>query len=701
MANPEPSLGLADRVASFARGNREVFVAVMLVGTLGLLIVPLPPAFLDFLLACSIALSLIVFLVSLYVKEPVEFSVFPVLLLISTVFRLSLNISSTRLILTGGESGVAAAGAIIETFGNFVTGGNFAVGLVIFIILIIINFVVVTKGAGRIAEVSARFTLDAMPGKQMAIDADLNAGLLDDAGARKRRQEVSLEADFHGAMDGASKFIRGDAIAGILVTAINLVGGLFIGVVQLGMTVAEAAETYSVLTIGDGLVSQVPALVISVAAGLLVTRVSDEGGESLQDELHDQLLNNPRVLWVAAGILLPFAAIDGLGVPFLFISGCIATMAWFGGRAGAFDPAAAKAEAAAAAEKGGSASDDEDSLPPVEVLEMEVGFDIIALVDERRGGELMGRIARLRRQFAKTLGVLVPPISVRDNLRLQAIEYAILLRGTEVARGELRPGHLLAIDPGGPHPTVPGIPGKEPAFGLDALWIKEMHQRDAEQAGYTVVDPATVLSTHLSEIVKNHAEEFLGRQELQYMLDRLAKTHPKVVDDLVPNLLPLGTVLQVLRSLLREQVSIRDLLTILEALADAAPRTSDPEQLSEFARRALGRQIASQHRDATGMIHYIALSRQTEDLIRSGLRTDDGAAQLVIDPMRAQELLRRIGSEVERHAAAQVLPVILAAPAIRGAVRRLVERVLPQVAVLSPSELTDNTRLKRLGTVGV
>jgi len=683
--------------------NREVVVAALLVGTLGLLIVPLPPTLLDFLLACSIALSLVVFLVSLYVKEPVEFSVFPTLLLIATVFRLSLNISSTRLILSAGEEGTSAAGEIIRTFGNFVTGGNFAVGLVIFVILIIINFVVVTKGAGRIAEVGARFTLDAMPGKQMAIDADLNAGLIDDAGARRRRREVALEADFHGAMDGASKFIRGDAIAGILVTGINLVGGLFIGIVQLGMSAGEAAMTYSVLTIGDGLVSQVPALVISVAAGLLVTRVSDDKGESLQDALHDQLFNNSRVLYVAAGILLPFALIDGLGLPFLFIAACVA---WAARVAAKAPPKAERGAGGEAPAKPGAdgkpASPDDEGLAPVEVLEMEVGFDIIQLVDERRGGELMSRIAHLRRQFAKTLGVLVPPISVRDNLRLQPIEYAILLRGTEIARGELRPGHLLAIDPGGPTSgTVPGLPGREPAFGLDALWIREDHRRMAEQAGYTVVDPATVLTTHLSEIVKNHAAEFLGRQELQHMLDRLAKSHPKVVDDLVPNLLPLGTVLQVLRGLLREQVSIRDFLTILEALADTAPHTQDPDILTERARQALGRQIASQYRDGTGMIHYIAFSRQTEEIIRAGIRRDSSGAQLVMDPLRAQELLRRVGAEVERHAAAQVLPVILAAPPIRSAVRRLIERVLPQVAVLSPSELTDNTRLKRLSTVGV
>ncbi len=487
--------------------NREVIIALALVGTLGLLIVPLNPSILDFLLACSIALSLVVFLVSFYVDDPVEFSVFPTLLLIATVFRLALNISSTRLVLSNGHEGTAAAGSIIDTFGNFVTGGNFVVGLVIFAILIVINFMVVTKGAGRIAEVSARFTLDAMPGKQMAIDADLNAGLINDDEARQRRKDVALEADFHGAMDGASKFIRGDAIAGILVTAINLVGGLVIGIVQFGMTAGDAARTYSVLTIGDGLVSQIPALIISVAAGMLVTRVSSEG-KSLQDDLGHQLLGSSKVLWLAAAILLPFTLIKGLTVPFFIIAVAIGGAAWAARVAEKLAPPAPGETKDG--EPGAVAAD--DPLQPVEVLEMEVGFDLIPLVDERKGGELMQRIGRLRIQFARSLGVLVPPIQVRDNLRLKATEYAVLVRGTEVARGELRPGHLLAIDPGGPHDTVPGIPGVEPAFGLPALWIKESEQRNAERAGYTVVDPATVLSTHLSEIIKGHAPEFLGRQ---------------------------------------------------------------------------------------------------------------------------------------------------------------------------------------------
>ena len=686
--------------ALLVSGSKEVVIAVALVGTMGLLIVPLNPAVLDFLLACSIALSLVVFLVSFYVKEPMEFSVFPTLLLIATVFRLALNISSTRLILSNGNSGTRAAGNIIETFGNFVTGGNVAVGLVIFLILIIINFVVVTKGAGRIAEVAARFTLDAMPGKQMAIDADLNAGLVDEDTARTRRAHVALEADFHGAMDGASKFIRGDAIAGILITGINLVGGLFIGVVQFKLSAADAAQTYSVLTIGDGLVSQVPALIISVSAGMLVTRVSGKG-ESLQDELGAQLLGSSRVLWVAAGIMVPFALIKGLTVPFLLIASAVAVAAVVARRA-------TRREEEAAAEnlpEGEEPGELDDPLRPVEVLEMEVGFEIIQLVDERRGGELMQRIARLRRQFARSLGVVVPPIQVRDNMRLDPTSYTILLRGTEIASGELRPGYWLAIDPGGrrdQHP-VPGIPGTEPAFGLPALWVKDDDKGRAERSGYTVVDPVTVLSTHLSEIIKNHAPEFLGRQEVQVMLDRVGKTHPRVVDDLVPTLLPLGGVLTVLRNLLREGVSVRDLLTILETLADYAPKSQDADFLTERARQSLGRQIAAQHADERGTIHYISLARPTEELIRGGIqRSPDGSpVQLVLDPLKAQELLRRLGSEIERHAAGQIMPVLLAAPTIRGAVRRLTERVLPHVAVLSPNELTDRTRLKRLGTVGI
>jgi flagellar biosynthesis protein FlhA len=705
MTTTSKSGGARELIGAVA--SREVVMALGLVGTLGLLIVPLPPPVLDFLLACSIALAIVVFLVSFYVKNSMDFSVFPVLLLISTVFRLSLNISSTRLILSNGEDGTVAAGKIIETFGNFVTGGNFAVGLVIFIILIIINFMVVTKGAGRIAEVAARFTLDAMPGKQMAIDADLNAGLIDDDEARKRRKAVALEADFHGAMDGASKFIRGDAIAGIMVTAINLVGGLFIGVVQVGMSASQAAETYSVLTIGDGLVSQIPALVISMAAGMLVTRVAGTG-DSLHDELTGQLFGSSRVLGVTSGILLAFTLIRGLTVPFLILSIGMGVLAWYARkkeREGTTPEGGGATSTGGAAKAKTAAPQEEEEVHQVETLELEVGFDIIPLVDERRGGELMARIVRLRKQFARALGIVVPPIQVRDNLRLQSTQYSILLRGTEVAKGELRPGYWLAIDPGGRAggAPVPGIPGKEPAFGLPALWVKDSDKGQAEVAGYTVVDPVTVLATHLSEIIKKYAPEFIGRQEVQQMMDRTAKTHPRVVDDLVPNLLPLGTVLTVLRGLLREGVSVRDLLTILETLADQAPRSKDADFLTERVRQALGRQISAQHSDENGSIHYIALARPTEEMIRAGIqRGPEGTpSQLVLDPAKAQSLLARLNEEIERHAAGQVMPVILAAPTIRGALRRLTERTLPQISVLSPNELNERTRLKRLGTVAV
>ena len=687
--------GFGTRAAST---TRELAIAFMLVGTLALLIVPVPPPILDFLLATSIAFSLVVFLVSFYVREPVEFSVFPTLLLISTVYRLALNISTTRLILSNGDRGTEAAGHIVSTFGHFVTGGNFAVGLVIFLILVLINFVVVTKGAGRIAEVAARFTLDAMPGKQMAIDADLNAGLIQEDEARRRRKEVMLEADFHGAMDGASKFIRGDAVAGIMITVINLIGGLFIGVVQLDMTAAEAGRTYSILTIGDGLVSQVPALIISVASGMLVSRVSSE--KSLDDDLGHQLFGTPKVLLAASAILMPFALVPGLRMPFLIIALAVGITGWLGLRRQEVD-AQESGRKDRDAHATAALAESEDPLQPVDTLEMEVGFDVIALVDERRGGELMQRITRLRRQSGRSHGLVVPPIQVRDNLRLQATEYLILVRGTEVARGDLRPGMYLAIDPGGRHAVVPGIPGKEPAFGLPALWVKEEHRRQAEQAGYTVVDPATVLSTHLSEIIKSHAHEFLGRQEAQQLLERIGKTHPKVVDDLVPNLVPLGTVVQVLRNLLREQVSVRDMLTILETMADAAPTSVDPDYLTERVRQALGRQIAAQAADPSGTIHYVALTRPTEELIKAGIQREHNQLHLVLDPTKAQELLKRLGQEVEKHAALQVLPVILAAPNIRSALRRLTERALPQISVLSPNELGEKTKLRRLGAVGL
>ncbi len=696
MSTRSGSAGLTELLRG---GKREILVTLCIVGALGLLIIPLSAAFLDILLAVSIAFSLVVFLVSFYVRDPMEFTVFPVLLLVSTVFRLSLNISSTRLILSSGDGGTAAAGRIIETFGALVARGDFAIGLVIFIILIIINFVVVTKGAGRIAEVAARFTLDAMPGKQMAIDADLNAGLIGEAEARDRRRAVTLEADFHGAMDGASKFIRGDAIAGMLVTAINLVGGLFIGVVQGGMTASEAARTYSVLTIGDGLVSQVPALVISIASAMLVTRVAGEGKAKLQDDLSTQLLGSPRVLWVAAAILVPFAFAGGgaMATPFLFIATCLAAAAWFGVEGGDDGEEAAPAPASPTADEEGG-----ELLETLEILELEVGFDLIPLVDERKGGELMRRIKRIRRTFARTLGIVVPPIEVRDNLQLRADRYSILLRGTEVASGELKPGRLLAILAGGDPADVPGVPGKEPAFDLPAVWIRPEDRTKAEIAGCTIADPQTVLGTHLSEVLKTHAADLLGRQEVQHLIDRVADTHPKVVDELVPNLLPLGTIVAVLRNLLRENVSIRDLLTVLEALADQAPTSQDAEALTEHVRRSLARQIGAQYADPTGTLHTISLARPAEQMLRQGVHREGGRTFLVLDPTKLVELRRRLFREFERQSrSGRVIPVLLAPPDLRLALRRLIEAELPLVAVLSTAEVGGRNRVRLLASVAM
>ena len=693
MSTPEPK-GSAGLKRLMEGGAREIAVTVCVVGALGLLIVPLSAPVLDLLLAISIAFSLVVFLVSFYVRDPMEFTVFPVLLLVSTVFRL-------RLILSAGDSGTASAGRIIMTFGDLVARGDFAIGLVIFIILVIINFVVVTKGAGRIAEVAARFTLDAMPGKQMAIDADLNAGLIGESEARERRRSVTLEADFHGAMDGASKFIRGDAIAGMLVTAINLVGGLFIGVVRMGMTAGEAARTYSVLTIGDGLVSQVPALIISVASAMLVTRVAGDGKAKLQDDLSTQLFGSSRVLWVAAAIMMPFVFVAGgaMAAPFLLIATALAAAAWFG-----VGGPAEEAKKSPGAEPASSASSDVEGelLEPLEILELEVGFDLIPLVDERRGGELMRRIKRIRRTFARTLGLVVPPIQVRDNLQLRADSYSILLRGTEVAAGELKPGRLLAILAGGNPDDVPGIPGKEPAFDLPAVWIRPEDKTQAEIAGCTIADPQTVLGTHLSEVLKAHASDLLGRQEVQHLIDRLAKTHPKVVDELVPNLLPLGTVVAVLRNLLRENVSIRDLLTVLETLADAAPKTQEPELLTEAVRRALARQIGAQYADGAGMLHAISLAMPAEQLLRESLHREGGRTLIVMEPTKIVELRRRLYREFERQSrSGRVIPVLMTSPDLRLPLRRLIEAELPLVAVLSTAEIGGRTRVRPLASVAL
>ncbi len=693
--------GIPDLGKSQIFAARDAVVALLLIGIIFLMVVPLSPLILDFLICISITLSLLVLLVTFFMVDPLEFTVFPSLLLISTLFRLSLNVASTRLILTHGDEGIAAAGNVIGTFGTFVVGGSYAVGLVVFIILVLINFTVITKGSGRIAEVAARFTLDAMPGKQLSIDADLNAGLINEDEARARRKRVSLEAEFYGAMDGASKFIRGDAVAGLFITVTNVVGGLFIGVVQKGMPLITAAENYTIMTIGDGLVSQVPALIVSTAGGILVTRVNSE--TKLDKDLTSQLFGSPRILALVAMILMMFMFVPGLRLPFFTIAAALGGLAWHLFRlenaSEAAEPTVSKSQQSAVTRP--RELDKIESLLPVETLELEVGYDLISLVDERKSGELLERILRLRRQFAQTLGIVVPPIHIKDNLRLASGDYAIMLRGCEIAHGVLKVRNLLAINPGNVARKISGLATREPAFGLPAIWIPERDKEVATQAGYTVVDLPTVLSTHLSEVVKQHAHEFLGRQELQTTLDGLAKTYPKVIDELIPNLLPFGTVLKVLQNLLREQVSIRDMLTILEALADFAPKTKDPEVLTELSRQRLARQLSRQFCDLESNVKYVGLHASIEEAIARGVTHTDLGSQLVLDPVMAQTLVRQIGKEIEAHTRAEVAPVVLCAPNIRGHVRRLIERFLPNVPVLSHNEVSNGVKLVRLGLVSI
>ncbi len=666
------------------------FVVIVIV-----MVVPLPPAILDLLLTLNVSLSLIILLVAMYTLKPLEFSTFPSVLLVTTLFRLSLNVASTRLILLHGADGSAAAGHVIQAFGNFVVGGSYVVGAVIFLILVVINFVVITKGAGRIAEVAARFTLDAMPGKQLAVDAELNSGLLSEREARERRRAIEAEADFYGAMDGASKFVRGDAIAGLLIAGINILGGLFIGVVQRGLGIQQAAEVYTILTIGDGLVSQLPALLISTAAGIVVTRAAS--GTDLGSEVTSQILLNPRVLGLVAMILGGFALLPGLPfMPFVVLGGAVAGLAWVSGEA-----ATERAEQAATAAKPDQAkAEDKADLPALlDLLELEVGYELVPLVDAEQRGELIERIRSLRRQLALEMGFVVPPVHIRDNLQLKPGEYAILLKGVEIARAEIRMGHFLAINPGGAEATVRGIPTKEPAFGLDALWVAAGDREQAQLAGYTVVDVATVIVTHLTEIIRRHAHELLGRQEVQNLLDALARTHPKVIEELVPQHLSLGVVQKVLQHLLRESVSVRDLLTIVETLADHAPATKDPLTLTEQVRQALSRSIVNRFLTADRVLPLVTLSPRLERTIGEAVhRTDDGT-YLALEPAIAQRLLGKLATWSEQFALQGHQPLVLCSTTVRGHLRRLTERFLPSLAIVAPGEIPANVKINSLGVV--
>lgn len=674
----------------------DLILAGAVVGILAIMIIPIPSRFLDLLLAFNITLSLVILLVAMYTIQALEFSAFPSLLLIATLFRLALNIASTRLILLRGSEGAGAAGHVIKAFGQFVVGGDFVVGMILFAVLIIINFVVITKGAGRIAEVAARFTLDAMPGKQMSIDADLNAGLINETEARQRRKSVEAESEFYGAMDGASKFVRGDAIAGLLITAINIVGGFIIGALRQGMPLQAAAQTYTLLTVGDGMVSQIPALIISTAAGIMVTRAASDA--NMGKELSAQLLLHPRAMGMASGILFAFALIPGLPtLPFLVLSGLTGAVAYVTSQTKAA-PVAPEEDLPAESE----GPEKIEALLPLDVLELQVGYALISLVDVGQDGELLERIRSIRRQFAQDMGIVVPPLHIRDNLQLKPAEYAVLLKGVQIARAELLPGHCLAMNPGhAAEDFLGGIPTQEPAFGLPATWIPEHDRETAQIAGYTVVNLATVIATHLTELLKTYAHEMLDRQAVQGLLDTLAQQKPKVVEELVPHLLSLGGVQKVLQNLVRERISIRDLLSILEALADCAPLSKDPEHLTEYARQRLSRSICKMYQNEQGLLGVMVLEPSVEALLSDAAKRREPGGPLALDPKTAHRLLERLAAALEKVLASGGQAVLLCSPTIRAPLRRFLERFLPHIAVLSHLEIASDIQVQATATVGL
>jgi flagellar biosynthesis protein FlhA len=692
--------------------NSDSLMVMAVVFIVALLVLPLPPFILDLLITVSIASSLIVLLVSLQTSNPMDLSAFPTLLLLLTLFRLGLNVGSTRIILGSGEGG-----QVITAFGNFVVGGNYAVGVVIFLILVAINFIVITKGAGRVAEVAARFTLDAMPGRQMSIDADLNAGVIDDSEAREMRRAVSLEADFYGAMDGAAKFVRGDAILGLLITGINILGGIYVGMVQQGLLLTEAAERYTILTIGDGLVSQIPALIVSTASGIVVTYSA--GGTRVGAALAEQLGRDPRPLWGAAGILASLSIIPALPfVPFALLSASCAGLALVAGRdemarvAGTSSGAGAALVGQRRAPSGGrggggrtevvpqtpapvgSEEDPLNDLLLLDPVELEVGFGLIPLIDESQGGDLLSRVGVLRRKAAQELGLLVPPIRIRDDITLGSGEYVIRLRGSEIARGEIMMRSLLAIDTGSVLESVEGIQTRDPSFGLPARWIPRKDKLEAEARGWTVVEPGAVLATHLMETLKNNGADLIGRQEVQVMLDRLKESHPALIDEVVPSRVSLGLIHRILQRLLRERVPIRDLVTILESLADYAETSKDPEVLTEYVRRSLAKTIAEPFLDSRGSIRGITVGPKLEVALM-GLFSPRRSSMDTIAPERLSMVIQELDRLTQGSAPGRV--PLITPPSLRVGIRKLLEPVLPNVPVISLSELPSQAGFEPLG----
>ncbi len=663
----------------------DVVLALSMLVVLGVMLLPVPAFALDILLSLSISIAIVILLTSLYIRKPLDFSVFPSLLLMVTLYRLSLNIATTRIILLKGHEGAEAAGRVIMSFGNFVVGGNYAVGFVVFLILVIINFVVITKGSGRIAEVAARFTLDAMPGKQMAIDADLNTGLIDEPEARKRRAFIAHEADFYGAMDGSSKFVRGDAIAGLIITGINIIGGLLIGIIQDGMPIAEAARTYTILTIGDGLVSQIPALLVSTAAGIVVSRAGSD--TDLGEEVKRQIFINPKALSTTSGVLFILALVPGLPhVPFLLISITAGAVAYLTVK---------------------KSREEEEELRPVETapeptiesfleldpLTLEIGYGLIPLVEEPEG-QMLQKIKAMRRQIAQEMGFVVPPIHIKDNLKLRPHEYSFLLKGIDVARSEILLGKWLAVIPDDNLEKVEGIPTREPAFGLPALWIDEKDLDRAQSLGYTVVDTPTVIVTHLTELLRKNGWEVLTRAEVQQILDNVARNYPRIVEELVPAMLPLGTVQRVLQNLLKERVPIKDIITILETLLDHGQTVKDHETLTEFVRQSLARTITRQHLLPDGTLPVFTLDPIFEKEMVQSL--GEGAG---VSPQLMQRLMKSLDRAIKDERVKSIQPILVCSPQIRKHLRKITERIMPSLVVLSSGEISPEVKLYSLGMV--
>ncbi len=651
-----------------------------------LMILPLPPLLLDLLLSVDIGLAVVLLLTSVYVKQPVDFSVFPSLLLLLTLIRLSLNVASTRLVLMNGGEGTGAAGDVIMAFGQFVVGGNFVVGVVVFLVLIAIQFIVINHGAVRISEVTARFTLDALPGRQMAIDADLNAGVIDDKEARDRRERVRREADFYGSMDGAIRFTQRDSMAALLITGVNIVGGLIIGVMQQGMDLSTAAETYTILTVGEGLVTAIPSLLVSMAGGLITTRAASQS--NLGEEVASQLFARPRPLAVGAGVLVLLALIPGLPkVAFLTVAAVLGAAAW-----------TVRDEEAPEPEKapGDGSTDLVDPIIGVDALSIEVGYALVGLVDEKQGGTLLGRVRAIRRQVGQETGIVVPAVRIADNLQLGPRVYALLIKGVEVARGEVYPDRVLAIDPGSVGTALDGVPTKEPAFGLPATWIPADQRDSAAAAGFTVVDATTTISTHLSEVIRGFLPDLLSRQQVKEMLDVVSQTSPKLVEELVPKMLAVGDVHRVLRVLLRERVAVRDLTSILEALADVASVTKDHDVMAESVRASIGRAICRPYQNDKGELPVIGVAPALEEkLLGSVVKTEQGVV-LALEPAQAQQIAARIGKAIEQ-AVAQ--PVLLCSPMLRPHLRRLFARVLPHLGVLSHAEVPAHVPVVAVATL--